>query len=338
MEIFREFLARGRRLGFIVLIGLVAIGYISLGLIYWQQASQQYTLTKDIARQNQILARPLASGEQLAADYDRVTGNDSFLASIANETAAFAKIVEIAAKYGIDTSPTAGKLSIPGLSVSEATAGGSKFKLLSFHGIRIQGDDAGVMAFLADIDSGKTLETMVLKQVSIQYIQIPFTAEEMERRAEYAAVREAVRKMMVDNSLSRIPQPVDYAGGRATNMMGDDPATKDIFEGFPDVKTLAIDKGYTGNIYINKILARNGYVLFQHDKINPENSFNFTTVNYFPALSTKYFYTVEPDGSIRQFSGPDAAAATEFRSETGQKTETIAVLNVDIYTSRFDGQ
>ncbi len=330
MDIIRELLARVRRLGFIVLVGLIAIGYISLALVYWQQTNQQNTLEKNINQQNLVLSKPLASGDQLKDDYNRVTDNGSFLASIPNEKAAFAKIVEIAAKSGLHTAEAAGKLSIPGLSASNITLGGSTFEVLSFRGIRVQGDNVSVLAFLSDLDNGKTLETMVLKQVSIGYVQIPFTAEETEQRAEYTAVAAAVKAMMQDNNLSKIPAPLNYAGGKATNLMGDDATTNGTVEGFPDANATAIEKGYTG-----LGLPRTGYVLFQHAKIMADGA-TFAVVNYFEALKTKYYYTVETDGTIRQFSGPDVATAMEYHSGKGQNIEMIAVVGVDIYVNRFD--
>lgn len=330
MDIIRELFARVRRLGFIVLIGFIAIGYISLALVYYQQINQQNTLDKQIEQQNLVLAKPLESGDQLKADYDHVSDNSSFLASIPNEKAAFAKIVEIAAKCGIDTAERAGKLRIPGLVAGSVTVGGSSFQLLSFHGIRVQGDNSSVLAFLSDLDAGTTLETMVLKMVSLSYLQIPFTAEEAEQRAEYVAVSAAVKSMMLDNSLAKIPAPLDYAGGRATNLMGDDPTTNETAEGFPDANTAAIEKGYTG---LGPL--RTGYVLFQHDKVLADTS-TFSVVNYLNMLRTKYYYTVEADGTIRQFSGPDIATATEYHSEKGQIIDTIAVVDADIYVNRFD--
>jgi hypothetical protein len=43
--------------------------------------------------------------------------------------------------------------------------------------------------------------------------------------------------------------------------------------------------------------------------------------------TTKYYYTVEADGTVRQFDGPDVTIAKEYPS-----IETIATLNVEIYT------
>jgi hypothetical protein len=329
MDIIRELIGRVRRLGFIVLVGFIAIGYISLALVYWQQTNQQNTLDKNILQQSVVLSKPLPSGDQLKADYNKVSDNSSYLASITNGKAAFAKIVEIATKNGINSDAAAGRLNIPGLSVSNVSIGGSTFGVLSFRGIRVQADNASVMAFLSDIDLGKTLETMVLKRVSISYVKVPFTPEEVAQRAEYVAVTAAVKSMMLDNNLSKIPAPQNYAGGKATNLMGDDPATTGITEGFPDANTTSIEKGYTGLVFL-----RSGYVLFQHDKVLADTG-TFAVVNYLNTLRTKYYYTVEADGTVRQFSGPDVATATEYHSENGQIIDAIAVIDVDIYVNRF---
>jgi len=45
--------------------------------------------------------------------------------------------------------------------------GGGNYQILSFTGMHVQGNYDNVMAYIADLDSGKTLETMVLKNVEI---------------------------------------------------------------------------------------------------------------------------------------------------------------------------
>lgn len=329
MDTSQRLLARSRRMGLLLLIGLVLLGYISLGLVYWQQTTQQANLDKEISKQHAVLAKPLAGADQLMADYKMVTDNNSPLAAITNEYTAFALLVGIAEKNGIDTSE--GKLNIPSPSASETKVGESKFQLVSFHNIRIQGENNSVMAFLADLDSGKTLETMVLKRCSISYTTIPFTADEIEQREEFERVALAIKNMMADNRLSQLPRPMSFASGRAANLMGDDPATNVTVEGFPDNNTTIADKGYTGNAS-----PRGGYVLYRHDIIPADNTSTFRTVSYIATLKTKYYYTVEADGTIRQFSGPEAAGATEYLSTKPPRIETIAIIDIDIYASRFE--
>ena len=140
----------------------------------------------------------------------------------------------------------------------------------------------------------------------------------------------------------RIPKPLSFALGRATNFMGDDPTTNTTIEGFPDNTTTITEKGYRVNISsgnttsgntTNKFtLPRGGYVLYRHDKISSDNTSAFSTVSYIATLKTKYYYTIEADGTIRQFSSPDIATAVEFLSTMFPRVETIAVIDVEIYT------
>jgi hypothetical protein len=48
--------------------------------------------------------------------------------------------------------------------------------------------------------------------------------------------------------------------------------------------------------------------------------------------TTKYYYTCEWDGTVRQFDGPDVATAMEFTN-----IDTVATLNVEIYTKTLEG-
>ena len=133
--------------------------------------------------------------------------------------------------------------------------------------------------------------------------------------------------MMADNALTEIPNPINYAGGVATNLIGDDPETEEAVEGFPDITTTAAAKGYTGDG-----TPRNGYVLYNHDKIDLADTATFATVNYVTLLKTEYYYICEWGGKVRQFSGPDVATATEYVHAEKAETETVATVDVDIYT------
>jgi hypothetical protein len=120
---------------------------------------------------------------------------------------------------------------------------------------------------------------------------------------------------------------MDFAGGVATNFMGDDPDTGATTEGFPDNTTAVDDKGYTGTGF-----PRDGYMVYEHDKIPTGATDNFTTITYIPMLITKYYYTCEWDGTVRQFDGPDVATAMEYLN-----INTVATLNVEIYTKTLEG-
>ena len=343
METIRELLTKIRQIGLPLVIGFILILYISLGIIYWQQTTQQADLTAQIAKLSLTLARPMPSAVKLEADYKVVNAalysvNVSTASGatktlvLANKDDAIELLVLIAEKSGINTD----KLSISSPSLSTTNVGKSPFQLLSFGGIRVQGDNSNVMAFLADLDSGKTLGTMVLKRVTISYTVIPFTANETEQRDEFNAVALAVKNMMADNGLSKIPNPISFTLGRAANFMGDDPLTNTTIEGFPDNTTTITEKGYTvnissGNSTSGNVLPRGGYVLYRHDKISADNISAFSTVSYFGTLKTKYYYTVEADGTVRQFSGPGVTTATEYVYAKGPRNETIASIDVDIY-------
>ena len=131
---------------------------------------------------------------------------------------------------------------------------------------------------------------------------------------------------MEDNQLSYIYHPVNVAGKRATNYMGDNPNTESVQEGFPDVLTSLKQKGYTGNA-----TPKTGYLLYGHDRISTDNTSSYTTVNYFGTLTTRYYYTCESNGEVRQWDRADITAATEFTSSDPSMKELKLVLSLKIY-------
>ena len=133
--------------------------------------------------------------------------------------------------------------------------------------------------------------------------------------------------MMRDNGLtvSGIPSPVT----RPTNYMGDDPSTPD-FEGFPDATTSAFGKGFTGNA--TNVMPRQGYLLFQHDKINTSNTTLFTSTNYTQALMTTYFYTIEKNGTVHQWD--PVVKTKEYLDSNPTKVELSASIDIDFYFKR----
>lgn len=350
METFRGLLTRFRQMGLLLIIGFIVIVYISLGLIYWQQTNQQTTLEKQIAQQSLVLSRPLASGDELKAKYEAVrsalvsvnvstTPGAVKTLTLTDKDDAVELLVLLAEKSGLSVNN--GKVIIDSPSISPMQLGGTTFQLVSFHAVRVQGDNSNVKAFLKDLDSGETLGPMVLKRMTISYVEIPFTANETEQREEFNTITLAVKNMMADNGLSKIPNPISFALGRAANFMGDDPTTNITIEGFPDNTTTITEKGYTvnissgnttsGNTTSKFILPRNGYVLYRHDIIPADNTSTFKTFSYISTLKTKYYYTVEADGTVRQFSGPNVSTAIEYHSEKPQRVETVATIDVDIY-------
>lgn len=328
--ILKKVLARFWPSGALFLGGFFLILYVALGILFLQQGAQQKELSKEIIRLNAVLAKPLPSEEELRADYEEA---NRALAPVTDQ-AIVGIIVGIAERSGIDISPAAGKLRIPYISAgkrSRVQVGRSTYQVLSIDGIYVEGDHDSVMAFLSDLDSGKTLKTMVLKKVGASGEEVMFTDEEGYRRAEFREVITAVIEMMDDNALSEIPNPMDFAGGVATNLMGDDPDTEEVVEGFPDITTTAIVKLYTGTGS-----PRDGYVLRRHDKISTDDTTQFETVNYITVLTTKYYYTCEADGTVRQFDGADVFTATEYLGSAESNIQTIATVGVDIYTKPED--
>ncbi len=180
MEIIRSgitkgLIARYSRTGVLFLIGFVLIIYIGLGFVYFQQGTQQRELMEQIAQLGAIVARPLASGEELQAKYEEVNLALAPLtdaASLDPATPYIALIVGIAEKSGIDVTEAAGGFSVPQAKFSQQKMSGSNYQLLSFNGISVSGNYTNVMAFISDLDSGETLGTMVLKRVEISHIEL----------------------------------------------------------------------------------------------------------------------------------------------------------------------
>lgn len=311
MEVIDKLIVRLRRMGLLLLIGLILIVYIALGLLYWQQGTKQEKLEEQIVSFNRVLAQPMGSDERLRAEYEAV--NQALAPMTAS--AAITMLVDIAEKSGIDVSLEGGKFRVPSASFGQVRVGGTTFQLISFKNIHVQGDYDKVMAFISDLDSGATLKTMVLKRVSANEVEVVKPGDEA-RRAEFNQVKAAVTAMMTDNKLSKIPNPMSFVYGTATNSMSN----------FPDITTAAAEKGYTGTAS-----PKGGYVLYGHDKISTDNTTLFNTTSYIELPNTKYYYTSEADGTVRQFDGVSVASATEHLNSEEFKTETKITVDVDIY-------
>ncbi len=319
MGIIKNLIDRFGTTGVLVVVGFMVIIYIALGFLYFQQGAQQKELEEQIAKLTVVVAKQLPSVEKLQEEYDKVSDNLTPLT--VKDT--LNKILNIAKESGIEADSDAGKFIIPPTgSPGEEKVGEGNYQVSSFKNILVQGDYDSVMAFVADLDSGKTLETMVLKSVDIGQTELKLKVGEEIRREEFRRVSFVVKDMMTDNDLSEIPAPLDYAGGIAINDMG----TK-LTAGFPDNTTMLIDKGYTG-----EEAPRVGYVLYNHDKISTDNTSQFETVSYIIMPTTKYYYTSEADGTLRQFDGPDVLTAKEYLN-----VETVAILVVEIYSKPVEG-
>lgn len=307
-------LARIRRLGFVVIIGVCLIIYAGLGFVYLQQEAKQADLEEQISKTMLIVSKPLPSMAELQAKYDNA---NLALASVAVPDA-LQIVVDIARESGVDVDPASGKFHIPPPSgPQEKKMGESTYQILSLSGIKVKGNHDSVMSFISDLDSGKTMETSVLKKVEIRQIEIGLEEEEAARRAEFRKVSAVVIEMMANNGLTKIPNPINYEGGTATNDM----------TAFTDNTTTAAEKGYTGTGN-----PKDGYVLYEHDQISTDNTTEFETVSYVTMPTTQYYYTCEAKGKVRQFDGPDVATATEYLSSEKVDMETVANLNVVLYT------
>jgi len=325
-SVIKRLLSRFWPSGALFLGGFLLIIYIGLGILYLQQGAQQKEYQEQINKISPVIARPLPGDEALEAKYDEV---NRVLAPISG-TKVVADIVSIAEKSGIDVAPSSGKLRIPAVTSGQfksVTVEGGDYQVLSIGKIYVQGDYENIMAFISDLDSGATLPNMVLIKVSINEIEVAYTGVEGIRRAEFRGVIAAVVDMMNKNDLGAIPNPMSFLNGEATSLMGDDPATIDRVEGFPDIATTAAEKGYTGSGS-----PRGGYVLYKHAQISTDNTTRYENVSYFGSLNTVYFYTCEADGTVRQFNVANVATATEYFGSEASKTEYIATVDVEIYT------
>jgi len=324
MEVIKNLLIRFRQSGVLLLIGFFLIIYIAFGLIYWQQGSQQRKLEEQIASINIIIVKPLPSAEKLQAEYDEV---NSFLAPM-TDSDAIAKLVGIAKENGIDISQSADKLRVPSAKPREEKVGEGTYQVLSFKNIYVQGGYDNVMAFISDLDSGKTLKTMVLKKVDIKQIELKTEGEEAVSKTEFHNVSSAVVALMTANELITIPMPINFAGGVGVNDMT---AFPDSLSNVAGGDKVTDPEGY----HYADATDKAGYTLYGHDITgsdagNPNP--NQVDVNYVTMSETSYYYTCESDGTIRQFDGPDVATAKEYFSGERVKTETVATLDVDLYT------
>ncbi len=182
MENIKNLLIRFRQSGVLLFIGFLLIIYIAFGFVYWQQSSKQSELEEQVTKISLIVAKPLASKEKLQAEYDEVNLS---LASM-TDSDAIAILVGIAEKSGIDTDPDSDKLIVPSAAVREEKVGEGTYQVFSFKNVSAQGDYATVMAFISDLDSGETQETIVLKRVNINQIEVKGEGEE-ETRTETKA-------------------------------------------------------------------------------------------------------------------------------------------------------
>jgi len=315
MEIIKRLIARFWPTVTLFIGILLLIIYVGFGILYLQQGAQQRELEEQIVQLGAVVTKPLLGGEELQAEYEEA---GRALAPM-TDSAAIALLVSIAQENGIDVHSDTGKFRVPTATFSKKIVGGGNYQVLFSNNIHVQGDHDDVMAFISDIDSGKTLKTMVLTSVITRQIEVGVSVEEAARKAEFRTVASAVTSMMTDNELSELPNPVSTT---PTNDMGV----------FPDASVCGIDKidDTDGNAYING-LDKNGYLLYQHD-ITADGDNTTDLVNYVITQITEYYYTCEADGTVHQFDGANRVTATEYLLGEEAEFETEAKVSVDIYT------
>lgn len=169
MEVIKNLLIRFRQSGVLVLIGFFLIIYIAFGFVYWQQGSEQRELEEQSAKISRIVAQQLPSKEELQAEYDKVN-----LALVPmTDSDAIAILVSIAEKSGIDIDGD--KFDVPPANPKggkEEKVGEGTYQVFSFNNVSVQGSYDSVMAFISDLDSGETQETIVLRRVDIRQIEV----------------------------------------------------------------------------------------------------------------------------------------------------------------------
>ena len=183
MEVIKNLLIRFSQSAVLVLIGFFLIIYIAFGFVYFQQSSEQKELEEQSANMSLILIKPLPSEEELQAKYDEANLS---LAPM-TDAKAIEIIVGIAEKSGIDVDPDSDKLRVPSANPPEGReekVSGGTYQVFSFKNVSVQGDYDNVMAFISDLDSGTTQETMVLKRIDIRQIEVQVIREEPEAEPE----------------------------------------------------------------------------------------------------------------------------------------------------------
>ena len=87
--------------------------------------------------------------------------------------AAIVILVGIAEESGINVDPASGKFNVPAPGgTAKQTGGGGTYQVLPFRNIKVQGNYENVIAFISNLDSGKTLKTAILARVSISQIEV----------------------------------------------------------------------------------------------------------------------------------------------------------------------
>jgi prepilin-type N-terminal cleavage/methylation domain-containing protein len=125
--------------------------------------------------------------------------------------------------------------------------------------------------------------------------------EDEARRTEYHNVSSSVIAMMVDNAISTIPNPINYAGATGENDMTAWPDATSDWAGTGGKVTDPDGTAYAAGDDV-------GYVLYNHDRTGGGAA--GPPVSYVTMTETTWYYTCEADGTVRQFD--DASLTTEY--------------------------
>ena len=175
---------RLRRMGPILVLGIVVVVAVALMLIYLQQGGKQSELQAQITQLQSTLAKPLPTDEKLQADYIEI---ESYLSNLTS-VEILNRIISVAGESGIDVSQDSSKFRIPPGSLREEQVGGGTYQVMSFRNIMAQGEPASVIAFISNLESGETLGTLVLRKVLIRQEKLAGGGEEeAETVTQYAA-------------------------------------------------------------------------------------------------------------------------------------------------------
>ena len=126
--------------------------------------------------------------------------------------------------------------------------------------------------------------------------------EEEARETEFQTVQSAVHSMMVDNEISSIPNAVVWTDSTT--------GAEDDMGAFPDATSVggSADKtADTSGVAYTAVDAA-GYLLQDHDKTGGGVAGPY--VDYVAISTASYYYTVETDGSVRQWDTTDCSTAT----------------------------
>ncbi|MFC1963499.1 hypothetical protein ACFLVL_02640 [Chloroflexota bacterium] len=122
-----------------------------------------------------------------------------------------------------------------------------------------------------------------------EFYAVITSPEEEYQNTEYRSTQTAVNNMMVDNGLSHLAQPQTMV----TNDM-----TK-----FPDTSVCEIDKlaDSDGNAF-SRWRDLDGWVIWQCDVVADSTRLAADLVNYVTMQTTAYWYTIDAQGNITQYS------------------------------------